>query len=470
MAKLPMYSIFGVNTYTNPLSAKDGQLIHAVNVESTPYGGKAKRVGNATYLGTPDNSQVNSLFSWTRNDGTTLFTYRASGTKLYYSTQGTGDWTVCGNGTITSGAHIGYDVLGDTMLIVDGAGSTRHSTNGTSFTNTTLAPIGVDVCEYQGRIYVAGTASDLFYSVVNDATNWNVSGTSDSSSITIPGAGKLSKLFKTSDRLFAAKNSGIMNKWDGFQRSDMSTDLGPSSPYAFGKAEDFCFYINQLGEYGFGGDRPQLLSNNVERQFYSQSGSAMAGTMFPVAAGGAHRYAFLFTQGTVTDDFVGQTIPDSILRYDFQKNEYTNWRFPTAPTAYHSYKDTNGKQTLIWGDATGQCYKLTDGVYSDNGAPIPVDMIFFHHGGMPDIEKEWKTIDLFFNPGCGAVVQYAVSDTFEPQSLRWENLGNALSGTVRYRFKIGTRGHVLFIRVTDNSSDSRMTFYGYGVDFDPVDN
>ena len=39
---------------------------------------------------------------------------------------------------------------------------------------------------------------------------------------------------------------------------------------------------------------------------------------------------------------------------------------------------------------------------------------------MPDIEKEWKTIDLFFNPGCGAVVQYAVSDTFEPQSLRWK--------------------------------------------------
>ena len=54
---------------------------------------------------------------------------------------GNRDWTVCGNGTITSGAHIGYDVLGDTMLIVDGAGSTRHSTNGTSFTEYNPLPL-----------------------------------------------------------------------------------------------------------------------------------------------------------------------------------------------------------------------------------------------------------------------------------------------------------------------------------------
>jgi hypothetical protein len=139
--ELEYYNVGGINTYSNPLS-QDGVLIHAINVTSTGQGYKTKRSGYSSFLGTPDSSQVQSLFDFQNigNNSGSMALYRASGTSLYYSLQGTGAWTLAGNGTITSGAHFGHAVLDNVLIGGDGQGSTRHTTNGTSFTNTTLAP------------------------------------------------------------------------------------------------------------------------------------------------------------------------------------------------------------------------------------------------------------------------------------------------------------------------------------------
>ena len=155
---------------------QDGALIHSVNMVSFPYGAKTKRTGYSTFLGTPDASTVNSLLDYHQNDGSTFYLYRASGSALYYSLQGTGAWTLSGNGTISNGAHFGGAILDNTFIGGDGVGSTRHTTSGTSFTNTTLAPISEFFEQYQNRIYASGTAGDCFYSTTNDATNWNTSG------------------------------------------------------------------------------------------------------------------------------------------------------------------------------------------------------------------------------------------------------------------------------------------------------
>ena len=89
-----VYNIKGLNTYTNPFLKEAGELIHAVNLVSEPYGAKSKRMGYSTFLGTPDNAEVKSLFS--NYYGTTLYLYRASGSALYSSYQGTGAWTLTG--------------------------------------------------------------------------------------------------------------------------------------------------------------------------------------------------------------------------------------------------------------------------------------------------------------------------------------------------------------------------------------
>lgn len=462
MANLTNLSIKGINTYINPLLKGDGDLLRAVNVESSPFGGKTKRPGYNTYLGTPDNSQVNTLFNWTKNDGS-FFNYRASGTALYYSTQGTGDWTLCGNGTIGSGAHICYAVLDDTLIIGDGVGSTRHTTNGTSFTNTVLAPIAVDLAQYQNRIYLAGTASTEFYSTTNDATNWSTSGTSDSSSFTVPGAGKLIKNTVVADRLILDKSSGLEYRWDGFSLVDTGTKLGPSSPYSIDQAEGYFFRLNRLGYFGYGGERPQIISNAIQRQIYNDAGSAIVGTVFDSAPGVVYRNNYMCSVGDTTDDLTSETVYNCIQKYGYQTNEWLNDSYANKPTAFCTYRDVNGNEQLLFGDSTGQCYQRSGTATSDNGAPIASLLEFVHHGGVPQFEKKWEWLTLFFNPGNEVKVQVATGDTFTRDTLKWVEVGNCSNGIAEFRFPQGTRGRLLFIKIYESSRENRFTFYGYDV-------
>jgi hypothetical protein len=229
MASVPIYSISGLNLQTSPLQQSPGETLVAINVDFDPIGGVTKRPGLITHLGTADGSAITSLFSFQTSTGTAPTLYRSSGSTLYYSSQGTAAWAVAGNGTISSSGTVRSGILNDVLVIGDGVGSTRHTTNGTSFTDTTLAPIARDFVDYQQRMYAVGTASDLFYSTTSDATNWNTSGTSDSSSLNIPGAGRLTRAVKLSDRIITHKSSGLMHRWDGYALVDMATRQGMSS-------------------------------------------------------------------------------------------------------------------------------------------------------------------------------------------------------------------------------------------------
>lgn len=459
----------GLNTYVSPLLG-DGVLIHAVNVDTFPYGAKTKRQGYNAFLGNPDNSQVQSLFSFHNigNDSTKFNLYKASGSLLYYSLQGTGSWTVAGNGTITPGGHFGHAVLDNVLIGGDGVTNSRYTTDGTTFVDATLAPKAEHWEQYQNRVYAFGTASSLFYSTTNDATNWNTSGTSDSNSLEIPGAGKGNGLIKVADKLVACKSNGAMQKWDGYSLIDMCTEYGPSSPYSFGNIEGYRFFINQYGHYGFGGAMPQILSNVVQRQFYNQNDTGIAGTLLPTAPGVSHVHDHFVSMGTITDDFTQRVIPNSILKYDYYKSEYLNWSFYNNPTAYCSYKDATGKQQLIFGDVNGQCYQLAN-VTTDNNQAIPMEMVYFINGKMPHVNKNWRWWRGFFNPGCEARVQIAVSNVFDYQSLIWSELGDASSGFIEYHFDDpkNNTGRFLFVRIYESSKNSRTTFYGQEVSFLP---
>lgn len=458
----------GLNLYLNPLLKGEGEsarVVRAINVDSYPYGAKQKRPGYETYLGTPDISHVTSLFSWTKDDGTTMFTYRASGSALYYSLQGTGAWTLAGNGTITNGAHVGYAILGNTLIVGDGGGSTRHTTNGTAFTNTTLAPIGEHFSMFQNRIYMGGTSSTLFWSSANDATNWATSGTSDSSSVQVPGAGKINKVFTAVDRVISSKNSGLMYKWDGTAMVDMATTLGLSSPYSLANSEGYKLWLNRLGIYGYGGVSPQILSNSVQPQIYNSLGSGITGATFGTASGEVHLYDYFLSIGTVTDDITGSTVPKAILKYNTQMNEFLNFKFNNFPTAWHSYVNAGGTKTLIFGDEAGQCYTYTGSVYSDNGNPIDAEIEFLVDDNSPEVDKEWEWIDLFFNPGNEAQVMVSTGYTFTKETRNWVPVGDCGSGHASFRFPAGSRGGLLYLKIAESSTTSRFVFYGAVVSY-----
>ena len=462
------FDIKGLNLFVSPLVKDDSELLRAVNVETYPHGAKSKRMGYDAFLGTPDASQVNSLFQWGKNDGTSMWLYRASGSALYYSTQGTGAWTLCGGGTITAGGYVGHAVLGDTLIVGDGAGSTRHTTNGTSFTNTTLAPVSPYFAQYQNRIYASGTASDLFYSSANDATNWALSGTSDSSSIKMPGAGKNSQVFTSNDRLIVTKNSNLMFKWDGYNVVDTSTTLGPSSPQTVDQIEGYNFWVNRLGLFGYGGVLPELLSNAIQPLFYNDAGGGAVGTRFDTLPGVSHRYDYFASLGTVTDDITNIAVPDCVMKYDVRHSEFLNWSFYDLPTAWCSYKDSTGNQQLIFGNASGQCFKLNGDTTTDNGNPITSVMEFTVTMGQPQLEKKWRWWTGIFNPGCEAKIAVATGDTYVKGEKKWIEMGDAHTGVVNLRFPEDCRGRLLFIKIYESSKTTGFTFYGYSVNADLI--
>ena len=463
MARLRVYQFRGLGLKTSPLLESEGNLLRCVNMDPDPIGGLRKRPGYVSYLGS-HGSQIDSLFEWHQNDGSTFWTYAAAGGSILYSTQGTGAWTICGNGTMTSGTHIGTAYLENTMIIGDGVVATRHTTNGTSLTNTPSAPIAPYFTDYQNRIYAGGTASSLFYSNVGTPSDW----TNDSSSITIPGPGKISAVYKSQDRLVASKNSGVMHRWDGYNLFDMSTELGPSSYSSLGAVEGFKFGLNRLGFFAYTAGVPQLLSNQVERQIYNDRGSGIIGTTFDNAPGVLHKYNYYCTVGTITDDLTNETVEAGIMVYNFQQDYWRNYKFAHRPTAWLSYKDVSGSQQLIFGDGNGQCYTLGGTALSDNGAAIACSAEGVLNFGDPESEKDFNTIWAFFSPGSGAKFQVAPTDSFSKWSKKWIDLGDTSTGIVEFNFPSGSRGRLLSWRVSESSRESRFTFYGFSVDYDTI--
>jgi len=463
--KIRVYNLGGLNLKVSPFLHKDGDMIRCLNVENDQIGAKKKRPGYIKYLGTPDNSQINTLFSWTKENGTQLWNYRASGSVLYYSTQGTGAWTVCGNGTISNGAHIGHAVLEDTLVIGDAVGSLKYTAVGTSFTEATGAPKVNHYAQYQNRIWCGGTSSDLYYSTAGTASNW----TTDSSSIKIPGEGKINGIWKANDRIIITKNSGAMFRYDGFNLVDMATDLAYSSPYSIGEVEDYRIGLNRLGVFGYGGDKPEIVSNAVEKQIYNDAGGGIAGTTFDTAPGEVHRFDYLVSVGTVTDDLTGEEVGDCILKYDYQMNEWGNWKFYHRPTALLSFKDASGSQRLVFGNASGQCYEVAGTALNDDGNAVESIMEGVIHAGAPDMDKKWSSYLVSANPGCQAKIQFALSDTFTKGKKKWIPGKQLVDGMAEGGFPEGSRSKLLFWKVTEASRDARFHFYGMTISCDLLD-
>src|SRR3990167_9511016 len=342
MATLRIYNISGINLAVQPLLHKEGDLLRSINVESFPIGAKRKRPGYITYLGTANGSQVDGLFNWTRNNGTQFWNYRFSGGLLYSSQQGTGAWTITGNGTFSA----------------------------------------------------AGTITNAVI-------------------------------------------------------------------------EDYRIFPNRRGFFGYGGAKPELLSNAIGRQVYNDAGSGIIGTTFDSLPAATHQYRYYASIGTITDDLTNETINDAIAVYDFQQNDWWNYKFANRPTAWLSYKDTSGNEQFIFGGGS-QCYQIAGTATSDNGTPIETVIEGVVHATTPDLDKEWREITASFNPGAQAKIQVAFADTFTRAFKTWIDIGDTKDGIVNYHFPQGSRSKLLFWKVYDNSATARYNFYGLTIDYDLV--
>lgn len=486
----------GLNTYQNVLQT-DGQLIHGVNIVQFPFGGMSKRPGYTSFLNNPDSSVVNSLFTFQMQNSGTFWAYRGSGSNLYSSFMGTGNWTPTTGGSIASGQHVGNTIFNNILTIGDGVNPLLNSTNGTTFTSPGSAPVAQYLTTFQNRVYTTDGTSDFAqYSVTNDPTNWQNSGTSDSGFLIIPTDGALGNLFVAANYLNITQTRGNIYNWDGTTLTNMATKYGPSSPWSIAQIDDTFFWTNNVGQFQFDGAQKTMISNPVQRQIYNRQNTGINPASWGTMPSTGHIWNYLTAVGTTTDDFTGRTIANNIIAFDFQKTQYLNWSFHDAPTAMHSYLDTNLVRQLIFGNAQGQCFQVNPSTTSDNGVAIPTEMVFlFDYAQQASTfsptsastisgstyEKLWKSIRLFFNPGDEMNIQFAFSNSLTYQNLTWSEVINTkigdgaywqiADGAVEIAFPISEnnlpRSRFLFIRIYEESTTSQWSYYGASIVAEP---
>lgn len=469
---MPQYTISnfgGINTKLNPFLQPEGTLFSCVNLESDFIGVKSKRGGLVPFLNNPDSAAIANIIEF--NVGTLHFLYRMSGTVCYYydvNNPGTA-WTPTTNGTFPGGGRLGNTILYDTLICGNSVGSTRHTQNGTAFTNTNLAPLARFFTNSFGRVY-AGNNQTLFWSSANDATNWQTSGTSDSSSIQIPGPGTVNSLFSTYNRVLAGKSGGEMNRWDSYTRERVPGQLGPTSQWSNVDMDDMKLYANRLGVYAFTGVYPKIISTPVEKQFYNRANSGIPGTSFPDLPAGESQYNYYLSQGTITDPTTNHTIPNSVLGYSYLENEFYNLSFPFLPSAYGKYTDASGTANFLIGDPSGQIYLYDSTATSDNGTAIEGYMEGFTAFNEIYKDKEVYRMWVHTNPGCQAKLQVSLTDNFFENSRRWIDVGDLSRGITYIELPVSTtrRGKYLFYRFYESSTDAPWTIYAMTFDFNYV--
>lgn len=411
------------------------------------------------------------MFQWTNDEGSQSYLYAKRGNVLQYYdvTAGTGDWTTCGNGTFSPTENVGHAVLEDTLIVGDGVGSTRHTTNGTSFTNTPLAPIAAHFEQYQQRVYAAGTANTLFYSTTGDPTNWSSISPSDSSSLQIPGEGGIVNVVKIADKLQIHKRGRNIFRFDGYLLEDLATRAAMTSTQSYAKTEDYGFWLTREGIYGSGGERPELISNPVQPWIYNDFGDGINGDTFDFAPAAVHRYDYYIAVGDITDDITHETIHRAVIKYNYQKNLWYIYSLADLPTALTTYQDNQGVSHLIFGDNGGQVYVFGGTAATDDGDPIEAITEMILVGKDATAFKKWNQYSVMFNFGSKAKVQIGLSDSFRRKSINLIDLGDTSLGAVDFRLPQGSRTKLMYIKTYENSAGPKWTWYGHSVDYDVED-
>lgn len=458
----------GVKQNLSPLNHTDGDLLVCQNLDSYPIGAKTKRCGYTTYLGTLPN-RVNSLFSWQKPSTGDLFLYAASNNGLYHSIEGTGDWTISGNGTITSVIPgVGHASLDDYLIIGDGAGSTRHTTNGTSFTNTTLAPVGNKMCEFNQRIYIGGTNNYLYASELGSAAGWDTTTTNPSFSEPITGRGTISAVRNVNGEVLTTKSGGAMVHFDGYQKYQNPSSMGPISPWSMDEYNGIWFWINRDGMIAHD-TYPKVISRPVQDLFYSNFGTGVSYSYLQSGPGVVYKDDYMVSVANITSQLVPETVNDMVIKYNVPSNEFSWYKYAVRPYAFHRFIDRSGNEQLLFGENnSGQVYIRSGTATSDNGTAITARMMGFLDFGDPKKEKIVKEVAALTSPGCGATLQIAMSNTLDLNSLNWHTFPDLHSGYTAYSPPKPLRGRYCFYRLTESSTDKPFTFYSLMFDIDPI--
>jgi hypothetical protein len=400
----------------------DSELIRAQNVNGDILGALTRRLGYVKYLDNPDSMPVLTLFNWNKIGTSRLL--RVSGTSIYkYNFSGT-TWGPAIKNNLTSGKKMAMATLNNLVFMTNGF-DTPMTYDDNIFTNISDGALSgqkpTTAVTWKGRVWAAGDVTAptvVWFSKSNDPTSWtnnpNDVSTGNNFAIDKDDGNAITKLRVVNDRLLIYKKNGTYKVIPSDVGTPATVIKIPTvatctSMDGVADVDTYAVSFDRLGAWANSGDRPLLISNQVEDLMYG-----MDPTFVGKESLGSWRNKVYIAIGTVTEDarFGGKVYQNTVMVYDWIGKAWYMYTFAHQPNTWLTFTNPSGVEGIFFGAANGQVYQYGVGDLDDT-LPIDAEAVmkpyFF---GNPEQDKNIKLGWFFHNPGIGAEIEYSFDDLY----------------------------------------------------------
>lgn len=454
------YQNIGMHRNVSPLAVLKGEWKKIVNWDISKIGCATKRDGYTYILNTPDASEILTLIPFEVGSYRKLIMINAAG-KLYCadpavdSTWGSAKLT----GLSTSGRW-GWTVLhdgsGNPYMILGNGIEVYKTTNGTTFSAVSGAPLAKYWASYQERVYAAGVPADedvLHWCSIGDLTNWSAVAPNDSSSLNIDkhSGGTIQNIRALNDRIVIYKKTR-MKRWDEeYLRTVMSSD-GLDAPYSLAEINGMAFSLDRNAIRLYDGNAPQELSSKIEDLIF---GINFGTTNTPRICGEVFKKKYYLSVGTITDED-GNTISNAWIVYDFNKNAFWLYSLAHQATAMTKLMCSDGVQRLYFGGTAGKVWQMFSGD-TDDGTEIEAYLeghVFYPAGIETFIEPKEVTVVSKF----GHEMKVQLTDDYSDNTITIGEFDKPVTSNLTSELGKNVLG--LVVRVA-HASKGKPIFYGF---------
>jgi hypothetical protein len=402
----------GMNRNVSHFNIMTGEWRMILNADIDKVGRIKKRAGYQKFLDAPDASEILSIIPFNLNGANKLIMINAAG-KLYSADTDATTWGTAILTGLSTSARWGYTTMADsggTKYLLIGNGATiKKTSNGTTFTDVSGCPLAKYFTTLFQRVYAAGVTaspSTLFWSGTGDITDWDtVSSDSSSTDIEAGSKGDIKGLITSNDRVLIYKEK-LLKRWNDEYMKTVMSSWGTEAPYSLAEIDGQIFSYDREGIRIYNGSYPVLSSFYIQDLIDGMSNSS---ANLERRFGLAYKDRYFLNAGNITDED-GKTISNAMIVYDYLKNMFTIYSFADVMTAGTKVIDKNGDEIVIFGDSSGQCYKMFTGdVDDDTNIEMKLESHIFYPQG---IETEIEPSEIYIASENPSRMELSISGDF----------------------------------------------------------
>lgn len=385
----------GINVGNPSMAIGDHQSTDEYGWDTDQTPALHTRKGRSAY-GLTGGAQTNLLTNFN-----TTHLVRAVGTALQYDNAGT--WTaISGTFSGTDWDATNYEISSTPYLLLTNGTDNVKKWSGSALSDLSAsAPKGKYITNDTYRVFIA-LADSLYFSALNDATDWTTAQNSGIVRYVTPNGGDITAVrnFYGDKYMWKADCFSTLQGTDyfSFRVKEISNQIGCVSFKTIQEVQtpsnSALFWLGQNDVYMFSSGLPVAIGQNI-RSYLDSINTAYLSNCFG-ATDGLKYYLGLVTGGNVQ--------PDTLLVYD---PRYHLWRVSSLGNSYKY--SANLKNVWYLGNSNGQTFKMNQGTTDDGNVITWMITSKSFDEGVPEMEKEYNELHIQAYVPVGSTLNVYVS-------------------------------------------------------------